>query len=352
MSRSASHAPVRPGATGGAVSDASELHETLAAVARFFRRHVRKFTRLALGLVIVAIVLHAVYPPAIELLNHWLGFKEATLPGLLALSLALFITERIVVLEGQVHSVLGRTSIRLYGSRVIAYEEMFAQLGKHGARKLDLLQFSGHNAMPMISRLAMTSPTAAVRLLLAAPEIADRFDTDGAVVHSTRIQATLGDVRVLREDGFPIEARFYDSAPSLAAVIMDDTFAALSWYVCLNDGAEPIPRLRGHNSAAVTAADRDGLALLHFARKQFESIWERARPVELGPQNAAAPHGKEPGTKAPSAESPAHLPPAVVTPGTTVTSQPPVAGRTTAGPSGASPDPSLQGAVETDRGVG
>ncbi|HEU0015312.1 MAG TPA: DUF4062 domain-containing protein [Longimicrobium sp.] len=172
-----------------------------------------------------------------------------------------------------------------FARRQDAYAALRPRLEGCETQRIDLLQFSGATALDLLGAIARSQPGAHTRLLLAHPEQTLQFDTGGQVKHSRRIERTLEEIQLLREEtpegSFTIEVGFYATPSSVAAVIVDDRLVNVGWYRVFPHGPERELRLRGHDAPAVTALGDAARPWLRFARSHFEALWAAREPVPL-----------------------------------------------------------------------
>jgi hypothetical protein len=150
-------------------------------------------------------------------------------------------------------------------------------------KTVDLLQFSGATALPLVKEIAKTWPKAQIRLLLVPQEIADRYDELG--FHWTRIRATLDELKLLTEEdspGFDIKVWFYQTSPAISGLIIDDWLVSAGWYHELPSKSLPGKKsIRGHMTAAINALGEDAYPLLSMVRAQFNAALNSASEVAV-----------------------------------------------------------------------
>lgn len=251
--------------------------QSIQSLLGFVRTQIRWFSRVLISLVVAFAVLHAFSLPIAEQISPTLGFEKPSLMAIIAVSILVFILERIVIIEDKV--TRGPASpLRTYLTRDVAYSALANQLSSRKAAKVDLLQFSGDTARELLRAVARNSPRAEVRLLLFDPNAADQFDTDSEEHHVQRIKWTVNFIRVLEEDfakdDFRVSIRHYTAMPSVAAVVVDHYIVSVSWYRTFLEGN--VMRLRGHSSATITGSGESAAPLLSFAETQFDALWNSA----------------------------------------------------------------------------
>jgi hypothetical protein len=254
----------------------NDLGQMLRKAQRFLERNVQWVTRTAILFIVGIILAHAFFAESVKLFTGWLGFAEPSLASLLALSVLIFVVERVVVIEQALSEVDKERPLRVFPTNEAAYEHLALSVGELRPRRVDLLQFSGWHSLVLVRRLSQLTPKPTVRMLLMDPGIADRFDTHE--FHSNRIVATEASARRAESDeNVTIEVRYYRSVPSLSVVLMDDALVNLSWYCCHEEPDTSIFRLLGHSCAAVQGRGSEAAPLVAFARGHFDQVWSTAR---------------------------------------------------------------------------
>lgn len=219
-----------------------------------------------------------------ERLGHLIPEEyRLTIAEALILSVLLVLLDRALRIEQVLRAQAARMrKFWFYPSREDAYGRICALIQEHSGRvkAVDLLQFSGDTAAPILREVARSCPGARTRLFLVSQEVADRYDEPD--FHWTRVKNTKGVLRVLREDfpHFQVEVWSY-SAPSLAGVIIDEWLVSAGWYHILPRKNDPSTlSVRGHASPAVVAVDDESKPLLFMVRGQLEAI-ERTATLEF-----------------------------------------------------------------------
>jgi len=255
--------------------DALDLRTILSKAARFCTINIRWLTRGIIVVIALLILLHQVYAPSVEWLGEILGMAKPSLATVLGLVTVVFILERVIVL----HELIEHRPINIDQRRVSGYKRLSELVGERGAKRVDLLQVSGHTAVPFLRDLAEHYPKAEVRLLLMGTAAVARFDQDHNPDHKERVVTTVQELEVMRADypGFDVTIKYYDTAPGISAVVVDNDIVSLSWYYCFKDSTNPdIVRVRGHLSPTVTVAGEEATQLVAFARERFEMLWQTA----------------------------------------------------------------------------
>lgn len=235
---------------------------------------VRWWPEAAVLVVVALFILHKVYPPIVEWIGERLGVEPSLAILVTLLLVAVFVLERIVDLKEHLEP-----SVTLYDNREDAYEAFALRLRNRRARKVDLLQFSGHTAQGVLKALAERSPKAKVRMLLFDAALADTFDTDGELVHSGRIQTVKDQIGLIENQNpdFKVEIRSYNTSASVSAIILDDKVICLSWYHVFRD--RKILRIRGHRSPTVTFEYNAAHSFLEFGKDHFARLWGPDEPA-------------------------------------------------------------------------
>jgi transcriptional regulator with XRE-family HTH domain len=117
--------------------------------------------------------------------------------------------------------------------RINAYDYLSDVVAQRGAKKIDLLQFSGHTALPVFKAISKGCPDAAVRLLLCHPDVASRFDSDHMPDHRARLITTIDAIHLMEAEKKirnKTKIYYYQTVPSISSVIVDDDLFSLSWY--------------------------------------------------------------------------------------------------------------------------
>jgi hypothetical protein len=254
------------------VSDTStnDLGLHLDQLRRIAKDHFRWLTRTTLFVLASSILLHLVHPTIIDWLGEALGFAPPSIAATISLMLLVFLLERFFALE----ELILKPAMHLEESRTAAYRELATLISSRRSVRLDLIQFTGQRAIPLLRDLAECAPALRIRILLAAPTLVDAFDVDGSPRHRERLSTTVYELRELLDRGIAIEWKYYSAPPTLSAVLCDDWLVAISWYYCFQDeSASPVVRLRSRSAPAVVAMHAASRPLISFARNQFDTLW-------------------------------------------------------------------------------
>ena len=255
------------------MKDEDDIQQYLERCGKFCLRNIRWLTRVAIIFAFLFLLLNKIAPDIASSVGNFFGVARPSLAAVLALVALIIIIERILILEAKMF----QPPIQAYGNRVEAYKEFSRIIEDRGAKKVDLIQYSGQTALPLLRDIAESRPKADVRLLLSHPDVALQYDSDGHPSHSDRISATIEQIGLIEEDykkdGFKVDIRYYKTSASIASVVVDKDYVSVGWYYFFKDKNTEIVRLRGHNAPAVTALDWHAFGLLEFLRQQFDTLW-------------------------------------------------------------------------------
>jgi hypothetical protein len=253
------------------------IRATYRELAIGLKRKARWITRIVGSLVILFFVVHLRFP---EALPHILTLN---LPQMVVINLLLLLIERVLVVERAVDAEIERRRQDwIHRQRKDAYAHLQGLLRERGPtiERLDLLQFSGVTALPVIEEAARVCRGANVRMLIVKPEIADHYDEAG--FHRTRIQHTLQALKVLFEE-YPqltVDVWYYSTPPAISGILVDNVLVSAGWYHVFPPTEFPDRlSIRGHITPAITAADVSAEPLLSMVRAQFESVLRAAEPA-------------------------------------------------------------------------
>lgn len=167
--------------------------------------------------------------------------------------------------------------LRVYGNRDEAYDRFLDSIKGLPVQRVDCLQFSGFNLVPLLKKLVSKWPAAQVRVLIMDPNMASAYDGGKPDYQRDRIRTFIREVEDSRERGLTVDLRYYQTPPSLAAIIVDDSLINVSWYRCRSSESSHTLMLEGHTSGAISAGGEDAAPLVSFARTHFEAVWKTAR---------------------------------------------------------------------------
>lgn len=260
---------------GHQAPDGYDLGALLDRFKLFCLVNVRWLTRAVMVLLTALLLLHAFYPPSIEWVGERLHLAPPSLAAILALVVAVWLLERVIVLQGEMR----RPPVSVHDRRVMAYRYLSEVIERSGAKQVDLLQLSGQTALRLLRDLGESHPKATVRLLLLHTATATQFDSDQRPDHRDRILTTVREVELMKSDypGFTIALKYYRTPPGVSAVVVDHDIVSISWYHCYKDRSQPsVTRVRGHLNPTVTALGDATKPLLSFAQEQFTTLWATA----------------------------------------------------------------------------
>jgi hypothetical protein len=146
--------------------------------AEFVQRHLRKLFAVAIAALATLLVfqlqfIHKWFP---EELSKVLKLEDPS--QIILLTLVLVLIERVLHIEEGLREERERKRpFRIHIERREAYAEICTLIRDRGKRvkAVDLLQFSGVTALPVVKEIAKTWPKAEIRLLLVPQEVADRY---------------------------------------------------------------------------------------------------------------------------------------------------------------------------------
>ncbi|MGH8498008.1 MAG: hypothetical protein ACRERV_04250, partial [Methylococcales bacterium] len=130
-----------------------EIRAVLHWLKRSFVQRIRWLTRIPILLFLLFVILHIIYPPAIEWVNETLHFPKPSLPAVLGLAVLVVILERVFVLEEMLEEVMRGRSLRVYAEQQQMYRDIQALVERTGARQAVLLQYSCHTCLPLVRTL-------------------------------------------------------------------------------------------------------------------------------------------------------------------------------------------------------
>lgn len=227
--------------------------------------------------------LHHYWPSSIP------EFLKLSLRESVFLSLLFFIVERLLDISGRIRQIEvaaeKRVSLRVHAKREDAYNEILSVLETRNARQIDLIQVSGTTARKLVRKVISNNPNAVVRLLLANRDNVSKYNSDGAGFHESRIDATIGDLRLIQRE-YPnatVGIKYYTTDPGISGILIDDWLVSVGWYPVFKTATGTIS-IRGHVSPEITAFDEDIEPLQSMARDQFIAVWTSGTGVlSFGP---------------------------------------------------------------------
>ena len=242
---------------------------------------LRVFNWLAVIAYAIGAAIHERFPEAIAWLNP--EVKTAVVLAVFAL-----LADRIL----RVHMIVCEPPLKVYATREAAYGELADLVRKYPAKRVDLIQFSGQTALQLIRTIAVLERPVHVRLFLAHPEQAGKFDPDApGAFHVDRINDTLLKASIVQQEHptCTLNAYYYSSPAGPSVVVIDDWLSSVGWYHCFQDVTRrEIVRVRGHAAPAVNVMDSHN-PLTHFAEEQIHKIEKTAIAVPLPAVPAIGP---------------------------------------------------------------
>jgi hypothetical protein len=161
---------------------------------------------------------------------------------------------------------------------------------KHTTKRIDILQFSltalwSHDFWTTYKNCR----DATVRILLMKPERAERRYSLRSRRDVERVAEQIAELDFEQQSDShrpTVGLWYYDHAPSVAAVIVDEGLIQLGWYLVRPDTAHP-ERLRvsGHDTPSVMAFGEDVKILLPKIRAHFNQVLAgiKDQPIVCGP---------------------------------------------------------------------
>ena len=138
--------------------------------------------------------------------------------------------------------------------------------------KVDMIQMSGQNVVPLITSFAQKFPSAKFRLLLLDSEVSSsHFDKQKHDRHLRRVLATKEQLSIFEWKN-RVEIKLYKSLPGICAVIIDDQISCISWYRSYIEEGRII--VHGHDSAAIIDNRSESKFLRSFVRSHFNRLWK------------------------------------------------------------------------------
>ena len=163
-----------------------------------------------------------------------------------------------------------------------------SELSTYNAQQIDLLQFSGFTAIPVLEVVADYFPDAKIRLLLASDDIAALYGWNkNKDFHLRRIDSTVDHCSLLMHDvvqkkkdaRFTIEIWRYTVTPSIAGIIVDDWLVSIGWYSIYPSDESPTGfAILGHNLPVVTVVGEKARSFLKIVRDQFAVLISNRDP--------------------------------------------------------------------------
>lgn len=254
----------------------SPIGQEMRHIRRALARHVRWVTRVPITLLSVFVVLHVIYPPAIDWINHTLGMPPPSLATSVGLALLVAVLERVFLLE----DLIGGRSLRTYAEQHRMYSDLERRVQESGAKSAHLIQYSSQTCLPLIRALLYKG--AKVALYIQDSETAGLV---GSQSQRQRIDQRLRDLPN-ELSGLPTAGELniykYRAPASIAGVLLDEELLGMGWYVYRHVdetnkddvAAGDKVQLLGHNMPAVLMrAGNPGFDCLYECfRKTLENI--------------------------------------------------------------------------------
>jgi len=246
----------------------------------YFRRNILH-PFLGVLLVVYAIIIIAREFNILSSLNLEQMDRGITTAGVI------FCAERLIALERMTR----RRRTYTYEDEAAGFEALRDLVKDKSIRSIDAIQLSGQIAFPALTGMMRDHPSAKVRLLLLHNSTCKHFDTDRNEYteadskinyHTHRVLMTKQGLMDVQNNWTykrraQLEIRYYNSAPSLCAILINDDFVCVTWYRSYMNEAR-ILRIQSHDSPAILPGEVDSASLARFVREQFEALWETSSP--------------------------------------------------------------------------
>jgi len=177
--------------------------------------------------------------------------------------------------------------------RSLQTQDISDYIQKHSPKRIDILHFS----MMALSTDAFWEAfkgcrDAKIRILLIDPERAARRYSHGELNRDNvkRIAAQVEELETEQQadpNRPTVGIWYYDHAPSVAAVIVDEGLIQLGWYFVRADSAQPSQlKVSGHDCPGVLALGDEAKILLPKVRAHFDAVLAgiKREPLLFGPQ--------------------------------------------------------------------
>lgn len=252
----------------------SSMRTARAKIYAWIQQRIRWLTRPLILAIFGLVLLNASRPDILNKLGQWFGFASPSLATMLAVMILIFLVERVLLLEE-----IFRPPVKIYNTRMDAYDDFESIFAKRHIDRIDLVQFTGITAMNFLHHVIRNCPAVRVRMLVASDQLAMQYNRPRRD-HNAHITTTFQNLDGLRSESALLAVKRYSSNASLSCLIIDDQIVLRGWYrtYCDDHG---IVHLRGHDSPGVMAMGIEAAHLLTFARKQFDILWNGATPYSL-----------------------------------------------------------------------
>jgi len=161
-------------------------------------------------------------------------------------------------------------------------------LSTHTVQNIDLLQFSGFTAIPVLEAVANHSPDAYIRLLLAAPKTAALYGRDNRQdIHQSRITSTIDQCNIIMQDTvkkkqdaqLTIDIWHYSVPPTFSGIIADDWLVTVGWYWLFATTDSPTgTAILGHKLPVLTVIEKQAKPFIAMVRDQITALIANRKP--------------------------------------------------------------------------
>jgi transcriptional regulator with XRE-family HTH domain len=161
-------------------------------------------------------------------------------------------------------------------------------LSAHTVQRIDLLQFSGFTAIPVLETVANHSPDVHIRLLLAAPELAALYGWNQSQdFHQRRRDSTIGHCNMIMQDvmkkkqdaQLAIDIWHYSVPPTFSGIIVDDWLVSVGWYWLFATTDSPTgTAILGHKLPALTVIEEQAQPFIAMVRDQITALIALRKP--------------------------------------------------------------------------
>jgi hypothetical protein len=179
----------------------------------------------------------------------------------------------------------GPPTVRVDAERRAQTKMLCDYIVERKPKRVDILQFSMLAMRNDFSQALRKSPDTIVRLLLLHPDYAQKYGsycTTDVLGGTDMIRNLPETTRTFASPSAPcptVGLWYYKHAPSAAAVIMDDSFVQLGWYLHEPTAGSERICVKGNDQPSVIARGEDALKLLTPIRNHFSSVLAEAEWV-------------------------------------------------------------------------
>ncbi|MGD0293512.1 MAG: hypothetical protein ABSB30_06620 [Terracidiphilus sp.] len=169
-----------------------------------------------------------------------------------------------------VHQRVTEPRLSFYETRKLANNALLKIVEKYGAKKIDLLQFSGQTALNFIEQVSLIGKPIQVRVFLVDDTQARRFttDKDNGEHHVLRIKNTKENLNLINSHNFTYDIFRYPGGSEISAIAIDDYCVSLGWNRSYMD--KGILVMKGQDTPAVNALNDH--TLLNFVHDQIKKV--------------------------------------------------------------------------------